>query len=160
MEQFLSIITNQNVLIGLGIAVAAYFGALLLILVIWTARDARRRSKNWFFRYAAPIFVLLFNLVGFLIYIVLRPSQTIKQRKNERRERELLRQANASYSCPSCEKEVDEDFAVCPHCKNDFRPLCECGATIELDWKRCGYCGVTIEKDQKRDKKYKAPIIA
>lgn len=160
MEQFLSLITNQTFLIGVGIAAGAYLVALLLILVIWTALDARRRSKSWFFRHAAPFFVLVFNLVGFLIYIVLRPNQTLKQKKNERMERALLREANEQYRCPDCEKEVEQDFAVCPHCKTDFKPVCECGAVLELDWRRCGYCGVAIQKDPKRNKKYKEPIIA
>ncbi len=158
MEQFLDIITNPTFLIGLAIAVGAYVFGLSIILAIWTARDARRRSKNFLLRYGTPLFVLLFGIVGFLAYVVLRPSKTMRERKNERLERELLMQASQEFVCPDCDGIVQEDFSVCPHCKTNFKSTCECGAVLEKEWKRCGYCG-TAKSNDPRHKDFKEPVI-
>lgn len=157
MDAFIDFITQPQVLIGIGVAVAVYIVGLSLILAIWTARDARRRSKNFLLRYGSPLFVLIFGLIGFFAYVLLRPSKTMKERKTERLERELLMEATREVVCPGCKKDVDEDLAFCPHCKVNFSPLCECGASLENDWKRCGHCGVSITKEELEKKKYRQP---
>ena len=59
---------------------------LTFSLVFWTARDVAARTKSNAQRLGALALVLVFNVLGLLIYLLLRPRETIA----ERYERELI----------------------------------------------------------------------
>ncbi|MFI5394709.1 MAG: ATPase, T2SS/T4P/T4SS family [Candidatus Binatia bacterium] len=45
--------------------------------------------------------------------------------------------------CPSCDRSVEDTFAVCPHCATVLRRNCtSCGAQLEDDWQICPHCAV------------------
>jgi high-affinity Fe2+/Pb2+ permease len=70
-----------------GAAVCGALVALLIFsLVIWTARDISARSRDTLVRLGALLLVLLLPLVGLVVYLLLRPRETIA----ERYERELI----------------------------------------------------------------------
>jgi hypothetical protein len=57
-------------------------GALALFifsLVVWTARDISARSRDPFVRIAAILFVMVLNLFGLVIYLLLRPQETLAE---------------------------------------------------------------------------------
>ena len=44
--------------------------------------------------------------------------------------------------CPSCRKEIAEQFSVCPHCSAALKTSCDgCDAEIDPKWASCPYCG-------------------
>ncbi len=46
--------------------------------------------------------------------------------------------------CPSCEKEVEQDFSHCPYCAKELKILChECHGVLKPFWSVCPYCGAT-----------------
>jgi type IV pilus assembly protein PilB len=48
--------------------------------------------------------------------------------------------------CPSCDRTVEDTFAVCPHCATILRRRCNgCGAQIEDDWQVCPHCTVPVK---------------
>lgn len=47
-------------------------------------------------------------------------------------------------TCPTCNKEVQKDWKVCPFCKTSLPIICPCGRKIEPDWKYCPICGKNI----------------
>lgn len=55
-------------------------------LLVWTARDIAARSRDVLVRLGAVLLVLILNLFGVVIYLLLRPPETLA----ERRERELV----------------------------------------------------------------------
>lgn len=59
---------------------------VLLSLAVWTARDAAARSRERWARWGAVLLVLAFNVFGLLIYLLLRPRDTLA----DRREREMI----------------------------------------------------------------------
>ena len=59
---------------------------LYFSLLVWTARDVSARSRDGLVRLVAVALVLLLNAFGLLIYVLLRPRETIA----ERYERELV----------------------------------------------------------------------
>jgi hypothetical protein len=65
-----------------GAAVALLYFSLL----VWTARDIAARSRDGLVRLAAVVLVLVLNVLGLLVYILLRPQETL----SERYERELI----------------------------------------------------------------------
>jgi DNA-binding response OmpR family regulator/uncharacterized protein (UPF0335 family)/energy-coupling factor transporter ATP-binding protein EcfA2 len=47
-----------------------------------------------------------------------------------------------STQCPSCRKEVADDYSVCPHCSKTLRATCGgCAKPLSPEWVSCPYCG-------------------
>jgi len=99
-----------------------------IAVVIWVYRDAERRGMNgvlW------ALLVFLGNLIGLLIYLIVR-SDPGKAPPKE----------TASQPCPKCQKPVSPGFAYCPYCGAAMHSVCPgCGKPVEEDWKACPHCG-------------------
>jgi hypothetical protein len=65
-----------------GAAVAMLYFSLL----VWTARDVAARSRDSAVRIGAVLLVLVLNVLGLVIYLMLRPRETVA----EKYERELV----------------------------------------------------------------------
>ena len=68
----------RSVQVSLGIMASG-----LVFLVFYTTRDVMLRSRSLFFQISSILLVAALPVVGFLIYVLVRPSQTIKTRKLE-----------------------------------------------------------------------------
>ncbi len=45
--------------------------------------------------------------------------------------------------CPGCEREVVDEYSVCPHCGTELRATCSgCGKPLTAGWTSCPYCGI------------------
>jgi hypothetical protein len=64
----------------------AALALLIFSLVVWTARDIAARSRDTLIRLTAVALVLILNVFGLVIYLLLRPVETLA----ERQERELI----------------------------------------------------------------------
>jgi uncharacterized membrane protein YqjE/RNA polymerase subunit RPABC4/transcription elongation factor Spt4 len=119
---------------------------LWLSLVYWTYRDAQRRGAMGFYW---AVIVFLFNVFGWLIYLIVRPAEylmDVKERELEIKEREILLN-RSDLLCPSCNKPVEKDFLVCPYCLKKLRNTClKCGRPVNMDWRMCPYCKTTLPK--------------
>jgi hypothetical protein len=111
-----------------------------LAFVYWTYRDAKLRNTSAIFW---AIMVLLFNFLGLIIYLILRPPEYIEdiaERDLEIKRMEMLLDTRSSR-CPTCGKEIGNDFVICPHCRKKLKKPCiQCEKPLNLDWKVCPYC--------------------
>jgi len=111
-----------------------------LSFVYWTFRDARLRNTNAIFW---ALIVLILNYLGLIIYLILRPPEFIEdvvERDLEIKKTELLLTSNISR-CPTCGREIKDDFVICPHCRKKLKKPCvQCGRPLNLDWKVCPFC--------------------
>ena len=57
----------------------AYLLALWFALVVWTYRDITSRSTNAFTQIFSTLVVVLFFVPGALIYLILRPRETLDE---------------------------------------------------------------------------------
>lgn len=127
--------------------VAAVAGALLaalwLSVVIWTFRDMRLRSRDPFAQILAALVVAALPLVGLIIYLILRPPETLAEAYERALEEEaLLQEIEERPACPGCSRTVAPGWILCPHCHTRLRKRCEdCDALLELQWNLCPYCG-------------------
>jgi RNA polymerase subunit RPABC4/transcription elongation factor Spt4 len=121
----------------------AYAVALYLGLVVWTARDIASRTRDWLVRTLAVLLVLVFNLPGLLLYFVLRPRETLAEVYGRALEEEaLLQDIEDQATCPTCRRRVQQDFAVCPHCRTPLKSRCaSCRRLLSPQWEVCPYCG-------------------
>ena len=122
---------------------AAFIAALWLSLIFWTYRDISRRSRDVLLRILASLVVTVLFLPGILIYLILRPQNTLEQEYQQTLEEEaLLQTIEDTPLCPGCGRKIEKEWAVCPTCHTRLKKNChECGKLMELAWNLCPYCG-------------------
>jgi hypothetical protein len=136
-------ITVKNLLLILTGFAAAFTAALWISLLIWTYRDARQRMHDPLARILAVLLVAVLFLPGILIYLILRPRQTLEDEYQHTLEEEALLQTIEDQPlCPGCGKRVQNDWLACPNCYTKLKKKChQCGKYMELPWNLCPFCG-------------------
>lgn len=121
----------------------AFMAAFSISLVVWTFRDIRSRTHDIFFQLLSVLLVLVFNVLGLLLYLMLRPKETLAERyERALAEEALLQDIEERPVCPSCGARVEPDFVLCPACRTQLKRECEaCGRLNDLAWNACPYCG-------------------
>jgi RNA polymerase subunit RPABC4/transcription elongation factor Spt4 len=121
----------------------AYLVALWFVLVVWTYRDIEARSRSFITQIFSTLLVVLFYVPGVLLYMILRPKETMDAAFQQSLEEEyLLQDLEELPLCPACERYVEDDFLLCPHCHAQLREPCvACARLIDLRWSMCPYCG-------------------
>lgn len=127
----------------------AYLIALWFALVAWTFRDIESRSRSVFTQVFSTLLVVLFFVPGLLLYLILRPKETLDQVFQRALEEEyLLQDLDELPLCPSCQRSVDTDFVICPHCQTSLRHACaSCSRLIDRRWAICPYCATPVTVD-------------
>ena len=120
-----------------------FAAALWLSLVIWTYRDMRSRSRDVLAHILAALVVALLSLPGFVVYLILRPPETLAEAYQRSLEEEALLQGiEGKAICPGCSRATQPDWMLCPHCHTRLRrPCIKCGRALELQWNLCPHCG-------------------
>jgi RNA polymerase subunit RPABC4/transcription elongation factor Spt4 len=121
----------------------AFIAALWLSLVIWTFRDMRSRSRDIFAQFLAALVVAVLNIPGFIVYLILRPPETLSQSYARSLEEEaLLQEIEERPTCPGCSRATKPDWKICPHCQTILKKVCSnCGKLLDLNWNVCASCG-------------------
>lgn len=120
----------------------AYVAALWFCLVVWTFRDIQKRTRDVIVQVLATALVVLFNVPGLLLYLILRPPETLDELYARSLEAEaLLKEVEGGYLCPRCQTRTDPDFRICPSCRAPLRRPCDaCGRLVQVNWSVCPYC--------------------
>lgn len=122
--------------------IAVSFVVFWVGLVWWVSQDVLTRTKDKIIISAAVALTAILGPVGILIYLVVRPRQTLKERYGEMMEQEMMLQASAVTICPTCERIAQNDFLACPHCGTILKKPCiECGKLLAMNWDHCPFCG-------------------
>lgn len=119
-----------------------YTAAFWLALVIWVYRDHRARSRDGLASIAAALLVAVLFLPGLLVYLLLRPRETLAEAYERSLEEEaLLQDIEEKPMCPGCGRPTHADWQVCPHCHTTLkRPCLKCNRLLDLVWTQCPYC--------------------
>lgn len=120
----------------------AFLAALWLSLIFWTLRDIRKRSEDRLVQILAVLCTTILNLPGLVIYLILRPAETMEEVYLRTLEEEaLLSQIEEQTLCPGCGSQAEPDWVICAHCHTRLRKTCRnCGKHLELPWQVCPYC--------------------
>jgi hypothetical protein len=130
--------------IRLTVAVAASYWAILWLgAIIWTYRDIRDRGTDAVSQAVAVLLVVIFNLPGLVLYLILRPHETLSEAYARNLDTEaMLHEMGQRGVCPSCQRQVEPEYLFCPHCRTKLREPCAgCGKPISLSWVVCPFCG-------------------
>jgi hypothetical protein len=123
-------------LIVLPVALIILWGAVL----IWVYRDAEKRGMSgilWL------LLVLIGNVIGLLIYAIVRSETPVKRRQEGATAGAAC---CAPEKCPGCGNALGKDYVFCPFCGKSLRKTCPaCGKPVEGSWKACPACGANLD---------------
>lgn len=139
-----SLITNLvPILVAVGWLLAAYIVILWAASVLWTYRDILERSEDVLVQVLAIALALVLPFAGVILHLILRPRQTLADRYERQLEEEYLRRdMDERYACPQCQRSIETDYVLCPHCHTALRRRCNvCDKVIDLTWSVCPFCG-------------------
>ena len=123
-------------------ALGAVLAALWLGMVLWTIRDMRARSHDPLSQIAAALLVAALNVVGLVLYVLLRPRETLTEAYERSLEEEaLLQNIEEKPICPGCGRPTNSRWQLCPACHTRLKkPCASCGELLDLPWNICPYC--------------------
>jgi RNA polymerase subunit RPABC4/transcription elongation factor Spt4 len=139
--------TASILLVGL-VAVVIYLTVLWAALAYYVWRDARRRSTSQTFVAFATL-LGLFPYLGALVYLVLRPPRTLEEDRSLALEEQALLEPSFDgilvRPCPTCGREIEQEFIICPYCRTQFARRCtNCDRSLRLGWSVCPYCATDV----------------
>ena len=81
-------------------------------------------------------------MLGYWIYLMLRPRETLATVYDRTLEEEtLLQDLQAKLICPSCQQQVREDYLRCPNCTEQLKEPCPtCKKPLANEWPICPFC--------------------
>lgn len=130
--------------IGIFVALlGAFLFAFWIAMGIWTFNDIRSRTRDWLAVVLASLLVLVFPLVGLVLYMMIRPRDTLADVFDRALEEEsLLRELEGTLSCYNCGLPVQENWNFCSNCHSQLRFGCSsCGKAMRHEWSICVSCG-------------------
>ena len=121
----------------------AFLFAFWIAMGIWTFNDIRSRSRDWLSISLAVVLVLVFPVIGWILYMMIRPKVTLAEMYDRALEEEsLLRELEETLTCHTCGIPVKEGWVYCPNCHSQLQHACAtCGALVRNEWDICVNCG-------------------
>jgi len=98
LDPFLLLLSDDPLLRMAQIALF-FFGAIDIFLVFFATRDILLRSRSFLYMALCIILVAALPILGFLLYLLIRPARTLKQREVDQMVRKLCEKL-----CPRQEK--------------------------------------------------------
>ena len=148
--------TTLNTALGVFQIIATFLVAFLVILwltlCVWTFRDIQSRTRDIVAQVFATLLVIFFNIPGVLLYILVRPKETLAQGyERSLQEEYMLQDLEEREICPTCRVKTQPDFMFCFNCRTRLRRECNnCSSLIKIKWASCPFCG-TPQKSRPRD---------
>ena len=118
-----------------------------LATAFWVLKDARRRIDDPWLVAMAALLGLFPPFLGPIVYLFVRPPDSIEERLDRELENRALeeRLAERDLRCPVCRGQVDASFLVCPVCTTRLKQACaSCGSPLEPIWQVCPYCATSV----------------
>lgn len=139
-----------NPLVQTALKLAAWSLVLIwLIAMFWVFRDALARSRNPIVIVGAAAMVAAATPAAFplalLIWRILRPSQTLADRREDALTTRALEAAATTPLCQTCAAHIDAEWRRCPFCRTWLQAPCpRCEGLVEVDAAACPWCALDL----------------
>ncbi len=132
----------------LGVVVGAYLFLIWIASLFWAWRDMRSRTRDFVTRLAGLSVMLFLPLIGYPVYLAVRPSLTLREAYDRELEQEaILSELQAAPTCPECRRPIDGEWMICAFCSNELKQPCQsCERLLMNSWRHCPYCAVPREQ--------------
>ncbi len=119
-----------------------------IVVLYWVWLDSGERTSNKTVKFSYVLLVAVLNIVGLIIYLIIRPTQTIEEIYWSDLERRYLKYETAELGdCTKCGRQLFPGFNFCPHCRETIKIKCpNCRVNIDKRSKFCPFCGTLIEQ--------------
>lgn len=123
-------------LVGIGLLI------FWIVVISWVWLDAGERTSNIYKKVGYMLLVIVFNVIGWIIYLIIRPSETIEEIYWSDLERRYLKYETSELGdCPKCGCQLLPGFVFCPNCGFELKRKCsKCDVFVDRDYKYCPYC--------------------
>ncbi len=88
-DAFLLSLSSDPITMAVQFGIAA-LGAVAVYLLFFTVRDILLRTRSLLYQLACIALVAALPIVGFFLYLLVRPARTVKERQMERMLKEVL----------------------------------------------------------------------
>ncbi len=127
--------------------IVAIFGAFLfafwVAMGIWTFNDIRSRTRDWLAIVLSVVLVMIFPIIGWILYLMIRPKSTLADTYDRALEEEaLLRELEETQACNACGIPIKDNWVFCPNCQSQLQHACPtCSKLVRNEWEICVFCG-------------------
>ncbi|HBB64479.1 hypothetical protein A3K02_02315 [candidate division WS6 bacterium RIFOXYD1_FULL_33_8] len=127
-----------------------------LVLIGWVWIDSGERTSKKSIRITYLLLVIILNIPGLIIYLIIRPSETIEEIYWADLERRYLKfETSELGDCPKCGSQLFPGFVFCTNCGFEIKKKCpSCGMLINKDHKHCEYCGTQVRERAVGEEQY------
>lgn len=127
-----------------------------LVIIGWVWVDASERTSKTKLILLYTCLAIFLNIPGLIIYLIIRPSETIEDIYWTDLERRYLKFETAELGdCPKCGEQLFPGLVFCPKCGFRIKRKCpKCGVLINKNHKYCEYCGFQLKDRAQPSQKY------
>lgn len=127
-----------------------------LVIIGWVWVDSSERTSKKGLKIGYILLVIFFNIFGLIIYLIIRPSETIEEIYWEDLERRYLKYETSELGdCPRCGSQLYPGYVFCTNCGYRLKVKCtQCGVLIDKDHVFCEYCGFKIKEKKETLEEY------
>ncbi len=134
-----------------------YVFIIWLTMIFWVTMDVSNRSSNFFLQLMSILLVTILWPLGFLLYLIVRPSNIVNKQFLSEIEHNLSilwhiveKSRKGLYFCPKCSAQISQTAKSCPKCKENLEQKCKkCGNVVLQMWKNCPFCSQKLPKQKK-----------
>lgn len=130
-----------------------------IVVLYWVWLDSGDRTSSIGARIGYVLLAVLLFIPGLIIYILIRPPQTLEEIYWADLERRYLKYETSELGdCVRCGTQLYPGYTYCPNCRLLLKVKCP-NCTVEMD-KNCKYCpscGYTMKKKLEVTSDQKAP---
>jgi len=127
-----------------------------LVIIGWVWIDSSERTSKKGLKIGYILLVIFFNVFGLIIYLIIRPSETIEEIYWEDLERRYLKYETSELGdCPRCGSQLYPGYVFCTNCGYRLKVKCpQCGVLIDKDHVFCEYCGFKIKEKKETQEEH------
>ena len=132
-----------------------------LVIIGWVWIDSGERTSKTSIRVVYLLLVIFLNIPGLIIYLIVRPSETIAQIYWADLERRYLKYEPAELGdCAKCGHQLLPGYVHCSNCGNEIKRKCpKCGVLINKDHKFCENCGTQLRERALAEEQYPNVVV-
>ena len=157
MLEFISNIDFDLFSIILGMVLILFW----LVMIGWVWIDSGERTSKNSIRLIYLFLIVFLNIPGLVIYLIVRPSETIEQIYWADLERRYLKYETSDLGdCSKCGHQLLPGFVFCSNCGNEIKLRCpKCGVLMSKDFKFCSNCGNQLRERALTEEQYPNVIV-
>ncbi len=110
MSWFLSILTDNPAVRMMQLSLIGA-SVVAIYLVFYTTRDILLRTRSFAYQLVSILLVAILPVLGFFLYLLIRPGSTIRERETEKMMRKILASRSPSKKLPKANDGNEENDA-------------------------------------------------